>query len=141
MPKRGDDNFDKLYKVRPFLNKLNAQFDECYHPSQNQSVDESMIKFQGRSSFKQYMPMKPTKRGYKVWVRADDKGYVCQFEIYTGRKTKEAKPFKDLGGSVVKELTSKLEGKKYNIYADNFFSSIPLAKYLSEKVNWVLWNH
>lgn len=133
MPKHGDVNFDKLYKVRPFLNKLNTQFDECYHPSQNQSVDESMIKFKGRSALKQYMPMKPTKRGYKVWVRADDKGYVCQFDIYTGKKTKDSKPTKDLGPSVVKELTSKLEGKFFKIYADNFFSSIPLAKYLSEK--------
>ena len=133
MPKVGDDNFDKLYKVRPYLNKLNQQFDECYHPSQNQSVDESMIKFKGRCAFKQYMPMKPTKRGYKVWVRADDKGYVCQFEIYTGKKTRDSKPTKDLGPKVVKDLTSKLEGKNYKIYADNFFSSIPLAKYLSEK--------
>ncbi len=30
-----------------------------------------MIKFQGRSSLKQYMPMKPIKRGTKVWVLGD----------------------------------------------------------------------
>ena len=34
-----------------------------------------MIKFQGRSSLKQYMPMKPTKRGIKVWVLADEYGF------------------------------------------------------------------
>jgi hypothetical protein len=28
------------------------------------------------------MPMKPVKRGYKVWIRADQTGYVCQFEVY-----------------------------------------------------------
>lgn len=77
--------------------------------------------------------MKPTKRGYQVWVRADDKGYLSQFQIYTGKKkTKNAKPSKDLGPSVAKELPSKLEGKYYKIYADNFFSSVTLAKYLSE---------
>ena len=35
---------------------------------------------------KQYMPMKPVKRGFKVWVRADSvNGYFCDFDIYVGR--------------------------------------------------------
>lgn len=42
-----------------------------------------MILFKGRSSIKQYMPMKPIKRGYKVWVQADESGYICEFQIYT----------------------------------------------------------
>ena len=42
-----------------------------------------MIKFKGRCNFKQYIPLKPINRDYKVWVRADENGYVCQFEIFT----------------------------------------------------------
>lgn len=42
-------------------------------------------------------------------VRADDKGYKCQFEVYTEKKTKESKPSKDFSSSVGKEQTSKLE--------------------------------
>jgi len=41
----------------------------------------------GRSAIKQYIPLKPTKRGYKLWIRADSKtGYVCKykFEVYSG---------------------------------------------------------
>ena len=34
-------------------------------------MNESMVLFKGRSSIKQYCPMKPIKRGYKLWVRAD----------------------------------------------------------------------
>ena len=35
---------------------------------------------------KQYLPMKPVKRGFKVWVRADSvNGYFCDFNVYTGR--------------------------------------------------------
>ena len=35
---------------------------------------------------KQYMPMKPVKRGFKVWVRADAvNGYFCDFDVYVGR--------------------------------------------------------
>ena len=31
--------------------------------------------------------MKPVKRGFKVWVRADShNGYVFEFQCYTGKK-------------------------------------------------------
>ena len=33
------------------------------------AIDEAMVKYKGRSSLKQYLPMKPIKRGFKVWVR------------------------------------------------------------------------
>ena len=40
----------------------------------------------GRSTMKQYMPMKPVRRGFKVWVRADAVNvYFCAFDVYVGR--------------------------------------------------------
>jgi hypothetical protein len=45
-----------------------------------------MIKYKGRSSMKQYMPNKPIKRGFKVWVRGDPRnGYVSQLDVYVGK--------------------------------------------------------
>src|SRR5215469_7376364 len=123
--KRGEEGYDRLFKVRPYLSHLSESFLKCYNPSEQQSIDESMIKFKGRSSLKQFMPLKPIKRGYKVWVRASSNGYVCEFEIYTGRKGN--KPEKGLGARVVTDLSRCLEGKYYQIYADNFFSSFDLA--------------
>ena len=67
-PKRGEDNYDKLYKVCLLIVKLNEQFDEQAVTSTSQSVDEGMILFKGCSSLQQYMPLKPVRRGYKVWV-------------------------------------------------------------------------
>lgn len=88
-----------------------------------------MIKFKGRSTLKQYQPMKPTKRGYKVWVRADEEGYVCQFQVYTGRVTNKVE--RDLGGRVVRDLLPDyLKNKGYEVYFDNFFTSVPLMKSL-----------
>ena len=130
MPSRDDPNFDKLYKLRPLLDGLNQQYSKCYKPTEYQAVDESMIKFKGRSSLKQYLPLKPIKRGYKVWVRADSNGYVCQFEVYTGKG--KIQGF-GLGESVVERLCKPLIGKSYKIFADNFFSSIPLAYSLQGK--------
>lgn len=129
---RNDPEFDKLHKVRPFLDHLQNKFKSLYFPKQHQSIDESMIKFKGRSSIKQYMPMKPIKRGYKVWVRADDNGYVCEFSVYTGKNNNKSVEH-GLGESVVHSLSDCLASKGYKIYADNFFSSFSLAKSLSEK--------
>ena len=46
-----------------------------------------MIPFKGRLSLKQYMPLKPVKRGIKVWECADSSnGFVCDLEVYTGKQ-------------------------------------------------------
>ena len=57
-------NKDKLYKLRPLINSLNDNLIKLYNVSYQVSIDESMILFKGRSSLKQYNPMKPIKRGY-----------------------------------------------------------------------------
>ena len=72
--------YDRLGKVRPLVNQFSEKFKEVYSPHKEVAVDEAMIKFTGRSSVKQYMPMKPIKCGIKVWVLADShNGYFCDF--------------------------------------------------------------
>ncbi|XP_058810638.1 piggyBac transposable element-derived protein 4-like [Phymastichus coffea] len=122
-PAKGDPEYDKLYKLRSLLHNLSETFRECWKPSHHQAIDESMIKFKGRSSMKQYMPAKPTKRGYKVWTRADESGFVCQFQIYTG---KTDSPEKQLGARVVRDLTRDLVGHNHQVYFDNFFTGVEL---------------
>nr|CAI5843713.1 unnamed protein product [Callosobruchus analis] len=65
MPQRGNDRFDRLYKVRPLVDILNERFSSLYAPYRELSIDESMVAFKGRTTLKQYMPMKPVKRGFK----------------------------------------------------------------------------
>ena len=84
---RGSPTFDRLGKVRPVIDHFSLQFSALYNPSKNLAVDEAMIKFQGRSALKQYMPMKPIKRGIKVWVLGDStNGYFSRFDVYTGKQ-------------------------------------------------------
>ena len=64
-PARGEDAYDKLYKVFPFLTILLENFKRHYTPTQNLSVDESMIGYKGRLSFIQYMPKKNAQVGDK----------------------------------------------------------------------------
>ncbi len=58
---RGSLGHDQLDKVRPLINHLSEHFATQYRPRRDLAVDEAMIKFQGRSSLKQYMPLKPIK--------------------------------------------------------------------------------
>jgi hypothetical protein len=55
---RGSEGYDRLGKIRPALQHLTKRFEEVYRPGKELAIDEAMIKFQGRSSLKQYMPMK-----------------------------------------------------------------------------------
>jgi len=46
-----------------------------------------MIACKGRTTLKQYMPLKPIKRGIKVLAAACSKtGYLLNFDIYQGKQ-------------------------------------------------------
>lgn len=129
-PSRSDPNYDKLYKIRPFLDIILRNFKANYIPDANLSVDESMISYKGRLSFLQYMPKKPTKWGMKAWVLADAaNGYTWGWKLYTGKES-EASHEHTLTHRVVLELVSdaRLEGKGYTVYCDNFYSSPALFR-------------
>ena len=122
---RTDPQYDRIWKIRPVIDVLSKTFLETYTPHSVNSIDEAMIPFKGRSALKQYLPMKPIKRGIKVWTRADSiNGYVSQFQVYLGKIG--GKSEKQLGERVVKDLTRPLVGKFYTVYCDNYFSSVKL---------------
>lgn len=131
------DNRDKAIRIRPILNKLHETFHNAVEPEECHSVDEMMIPFKGRSSLKQYLPKKPKKWGYKMWVRAGISGYVYCFELYQGAScTNSAVSECGAAGDVVLRLTHDLHGKNYKVYADNFFTSMPLVMKLKEQQLW-----
>ena len=132
-PMREDPNFDKLYKVRPFLDIVLENFKSCYQPHQHISIDESVISYRGRLSFVQYLPKKPHKWGLKAWVLADStNGYTWGWKLYTGKEggTTEHR----LAHRVVMDLISdqRLEQKGYIVFTDNFYSSPALFKALTD---------
>ena len=129
-PPRGDANHDKLFKLRPLIDKLNREFSEQCVQSSSQSIDEAMVLFKGRSAIKQYMPMKPVKRGYKLWIRADSEtGYVYNFEVYSG-KDDSGQVSAGLGERVVRNLCQPLCDTHCHVAFDNFFTSVGLMEEL-----------
>ena len=128
---RGQEGYDRLGKVRPVLNSVQKSFLTNYNPHKQNSMDEAMEPFTGQSSLKQYVPLKPVRRGFKIWVRADSiNGYICDFSVYTG---KEGAPEKELGAKVVKKLAQPLTGGHYHVFFDNYFSSVKLFEDPLEK--------
>ena len=126
---RGEPNFSRLQKIQPILTTIRERLSSTYAPHCQVSVDEAMVPFKGRSTMKQYMPIKPIKRGFKIWVVADAiNGYFYDLIPYTGATPGDT--CMGLGEKVVLELTHSLFGKYHQIYCDNFFSTIPLFRTL-----------
>ena len=133
-----EGNKDKLLKVRPLITAMNNNYMQLYNVSRKVSIDESMILYKGRHSIKQYNPMKPIKRGYKLWVKADMDGYISKFDVYQGKTDTSSGDSEDngteqefgLGEQVAETMTKDLFGKYHQVYFDNFFTSIPLMEYL-----------
>ena len=114
------------------INHLSSRFSALYNPHQEVAGDEAMIKFTGRSTLKQYMPLKLVKRGIKVRAFADNhNGYFHKFQVYTG---KEGSGKKQLDQRVVKDLTQHLKEKNHHVSFDNFFTSEELLRDLAEDI-------
>ena len=127
---RGNPGYDRLYKVRPVLNYVRQNCETSFSPTKNLSVDEGMIPFRGRLSFRQYMPAKPTKYGIKVWIAADSSnGYVLNFDVYLG-KDPRLQRIHGLGYDVVTKMITPFMNRNHHVYFDNFFSSVRLMEHL-----------
>ena len=119
------DKSDKLWKIRRFMDLLLAQFQALYEVNGYVSVDESMVKYKGRLSFRQYLPMKPVKWGIKVWVMAESStGYVNNFQAYTGAIV--GKTETGLAHRIVSDLAQPYFGSNLCVYMDNFYTSVKL---------------
>lgn len=79
------DGARKTYYMTEVLNCLKKTFNQFRSEATYQSIDETMVKFKGRTVMKQRMPSKPEKDGIKNWTRADAvSGYVYDTNIYEG---------------------------------------------------------
>ena len=126
---RGQPGYDKLFKLRPFMDPVIRSFKEMFIPQQQLSIDEAMISYKGRLSFLQYLPKKPKKWGMKAWALADSKlGYIYNWKLYCGKEEEQGR--EPLGERVVVEMLSGLENKGYHVYFDNFYTSPTLCKRL-----------
>lgn len=128
------ENTDRYYKIRPVMEKIRQN---CLaHEDENKfSIDEMMIAYKGHKAGKrrQYMKDKPTKWGFKNYVRAGTSGMIYDFVMYGGEDTFRNHTFTEkeqslgFGGQVVIALCQSIKQKPAMVYFDNFFSSPELV--------------
>jgi hypothetical protein len=118
---------DKLAKLNPLLILLKARFKSVYTPSSVITIDETMVPWRGRLSFRQYVPGKAHKYGVKMYKVADTNGYTWDFMIYTGKQN----PTTNLGHSqtVTMQLLEDLFGCYRTVVADNFLRVLLLPNH------------
>ena len=119
--------------MRSVIDHLNFKFSEVQSNNSEQSIDEHMVKFKGRSEIKQYMKSKPIKGGFKFWFCCSSKsGYLCQMDIYLGRK--QTPEFNlGLGEEAVLLLKTNLDRSFWTVCFDNIFNSPKLIEKLLQK--------
>ena len=127
---------DRLCKVRYLYDHLREKSRTLYKPGQTVSIDERMVKSKARFVFKQYIPQKPVKWGFKIFAACDaDSGMLCDFEAYTG----QANGGDDgLTHDVVVRLTDRFANQGYVFVTDNFYTSRALADTLTDQGSHLL---
>ena len=130
------DKDDKLFKIRPLINKINEQLNSI-PIEESSAVDEQIIPFKGRHSIKQYNPKKPHKWGFKVFVLSGVSGFSYNFEVYCGGGDNiclENEPELGVSSNVVMRLARILsDGVNHKLYVDNWFNSIGLNVYMFKR--------
>jgi hypothetical protein len=90
------------------------------------TIDEQMIPFRGRVSFRQYLPSKPDKYGMKLFLLCDcTTAYIFNGMPYLGRDGNARHV--GLAEHVVKALVEPLHNSGINVTTDNWFTSTKLA--------------
>jgi hypothetical protein len=123
---------DKLAPIRDIWDMITKNLLKHYLPGDNLTIDEQLVPFRGRVSFRQYIPNKPDKYGIKIWWICDSKTSYPLYGIpYLGKEG----PMRavNLAWKVVEELCEPFVRTNRNITFDNYFTSYDLANSLLSK--------
>lgn len=123
---------DKMFKVRKLADILMRKFNQWNTFHENISIDESMIRYYGHHSAKQFIRGKPVRFANKNWVAASASGYCYSFDIYCGKSVISST--EPLGTRVVKMLLNKMtiDPANHKVLFNNFFTSYDLLNDLRQ---------
>lgn len=132
---RNDPEHDRIFKIRPVVESCNAAYKKVLL-EEHLCVDEQMCSTKARNVLKRYNPQKPHKWGYKIYVLSGVSGYAYKTEIETGKENVTLPEEPDLGAAsnVVMRLARMIpRHQNYQLYFDNYFTSLRLLEYLAKE--------
>jgi len=121
---------DRFFKIAAVVDAINRNSIAAMCPGAEVVIDESLIPWRGRLIFRQYIPSKAHKYGVKLYKICSENGYTFKIKIYSEKSDKTA----GIGHAddVVRELTTGMLDEGRTVVTDNFYTSLPLARYLQE---------
>ena len=114
-------------KTHLFYHQCQALFLKFYEPGSNMALDETMIRFQGRSPWITIIKSKPEPVGYKMFTVASD-GYLLGFRIYRGKGGYNTS--QNVLHHTVVDLVKPWAERHRTLYFDNLFTSPGLCDHL-----------
>ena len=121
---------DKFAPIRDLFTSFTSNIRKFYKPYENVTIDEQLVPFRGRVTFRQYIPSKPAKYHIILWLLCDSStNFVLDADVYLG-KGSLPNTNTSVAEQVVKVMMDHFYYPGINLTTHNFFSSIPIAKYL-----------
>lgn len=118
----------KLWKIWHVFEMINDRFLSVYTPERDVAVDESLLLYKGRLSWKQYLPLKRARFGLKFFLLCEsESGYVSNVILYTGKGTVDSDQLMCMGTKVVFTLLAQHLDRGYCLTVDNFYCSPELV--------------
>ena len=128
---------DPIWKVRQVFTMFVTRFSKYFDPYRKMVIDESLVLYKGRLSFKQYIPTKRHRFGIKLFVLCDcDTGVIVDVIVYTGKdvdipKVKKSNPL-GMSGAIVMKMMAPYIGEGRLLFLDNWYTSPALCQILHE---------
>ena len=135
-----DPDGDKLYKIRELINKIKDRCGKVYSPEKSFSMDESLVLFKGRLSFKQYIRSKRARFGIKLYQLCTFNGILLDFMVYHGNLEPGLISLKNcplITERIPATVMQKYLNKGHHLFIDNYYTSLSLAEYLMQNRTYV----
>lgn len=124
---------NKLTRVKPLLQKLLKAFNDAFLPFKELALDESLLLWRGRLSFRQYIKDKAAKYGIKFYELTTSDGYALNIIIFQGKNSDEPDDNTSKTARIVLRLMQPYLGKGHHLYMDNYYNSVSLSTHLLSK--------
>lgn len=133
----------KIGKISPILDYCNQKFSALYVPDQHISLDESLLLWKGRLSWKQCIRSKAARFGIKSFDLCEaTSGYLLKCKLYTGKETPmHLVPLHGFANKTAQVVLDLMEGyldAGHVLVMDNWYNQLYLTRYLKTRGTDVL---
>lgn len=130
-PKQPSDPW--WFRLEPLASSIRSSCQRYWIPGAQVAIDEGMVAYHGHTRHTIKAPHKPIKQGFKFWALGDH-GYIYNWLWYSRTEgteaTRRSRTLAETQNLVLNLAQSLPRNLGHNLYLDNLFTNVPLAKEL-----------